>query len=315
MHCIAVTGSSGFFASKLLPLLVEAPGVERVVGLDIREPRFEHPRFSSRRTDITLPVVEVLREEAVESLIHLAFAVGPIHDQPRMAAVNLQGTRSVLKACGEVGLNRVMVVSSTKAYGAHPDNPVPLTEEARLRANQDYQYAWEKAQMDRMAQEFARAHPQAVVIIPRPCMVIGPGMRNFISRYASLPFVLAVAGHDPPMQFLHQEDLVVTLLELFLRGESGPYNVTPDDWMPLSEIAELVGKSLVRLPQLVARGLVGLSWRLHLGPLGVAPPSFLHFIRYPWVATSRKLQKELGVRFRYGTQEAVLRVRDRSRPG
>ncbi|MEK9144413.1 MAG: hypothetical protein AAB339_02245, partial [Elusimicrobiota bacterium] len=41
------------------------------------------------------------------------------------------------------------------AYGAHPDNPVPLTEESPLRPNMRFQYSRDKAETDRMFQDYA----------------------------------------------------------------------------------------------------------------------------------------------------------------
>src|SRR5947208_2428404 len=46
-------------------------------------------------------------------------------------------TAALLDAAGAVGVRHVVVLSSAAAYGAWPDNPIPLTEDAILRPNPD----------------------------------------------------------------------------------------------------------------------------------------------------------------------------------
>src|SRR5207248_3310243 len=76
------------------------------------------------------------------------------------AVVHLDGgleeTRALLDAAGAVGATHVVLLSSATVYGAWPNNPVPLTEDAPLRPNNELDFAarvvqrlaWLRARLD-----------------------------------------------------------------------------------------------------------------------------------------------------------------------
>ena len=76
-----------------------------------------------------------------------------------MARVNVGGTRRVLEAAGAAGLGKVVLVSSAAVYGAWPNNPVPLTEDAPLRPNPGFPLGVHKAELERLLAEWALARP------------------------------------------------------------------------------------------------------------------------------------------------------------
>ena len=49
---ILVTGSASHLAAALLPMLCARPEIERVTGVDLDPPRFQHTRFNPLRLDI-----------------------------------------------------------------------------------------------------------------------------------------------------------------------------------------------------------------------------------------------------------------------
>ena len=49
---IAVTGVSGFLGQRLLPLLDAIRRVDRIVGLDVRDPARRVARFEFHRVDV-----------------------------------------------------------------------------------------------------------------------------------------------------------------------------------------------------------------------------------------------------------------------
>ena len=70
-----------------------------------------------------------------------------------------------------------------------------------------------------------------------------------------------------------------------------------------SEVAGLVGKKLLRLPDGLLKFLIRMSWALHLQ--SESPASGLEFVKYPPVVSTDKLVKETGFRFHYSTEEAL----------
>ena len=59
--------------------------------------------------------------------------------------------------------------------------------------------------------------PRQAVAVLRACPVMGPNADNFISRAFSKPLLVAVRGHDPEMQMLHEEDLMEAMTACLLR--------------------------------------------------------------------------------------------------
>lgn len=66
-------------------------------------------------------------------MVHLAFIMAVTHNRKKAYDIDVNGTRNVLKACDKT--KKIIAVSSTSVYGAHPDNPEWLTEDRPLRGN------------------------------------------------------------------------------------------------------------------------------------------------------------------------------------
>ena len=78
-----------------------------------------------------------------------------------MYHIDVGGTQNVLEAAEGAGVQQVLVTSSATAYGAFPDNPVPMTEEHPVRGVPDFEYARDKAESDRLCQLWALRTPEA----------------------------------------------------------------------------------------------------------------------------------------------------------
>ena len=88
-----------------------------------------------------------------------------------------------------------MVTSSSTAYGAFPDNPVPIAEDWPVRGAPEFSYARDKADADRVCQLWAAEHPDRVMTIVRPCIVFGPNVDNYIVRsWENAPFFPVLDG-------------------------------------------------------------------------------------------------------------------------
>ena len=92
---VFVTGSSSHFAAALLPRLCARPEVERVAGIDLHPPRFEHPKFHAAQLDIRNPQLEGLLD-GHDALVHLAFVVlrGRMPER-EMFDINVNGSHKV----------------------------------------------------------------------------------------------------------------------------------------------------------------------------------------------------------------------------
>ena len=230
MVAIAVTGASGLVGTRLLSVLAGEPSVTRLVGLDVAEPERRARGLEFHRADVAHSELKPLLE-GIDVLVHLATVVDPIPDERLMARVNVEGTRRVLDAAAAVGVNKVVRVSSAAVYGAWPNNPVPLTEDAPLRPNSAFSPAVQGAEVERLLAEWRDEHPGSIVTTLRTAPVVGPGAGRLGSRLLLGRPPLRVRGAAPPVQATHVDDLVSALALVVLDDHPGTFNVASDGWL------------------------------------------------------------------------------------
>ncbi len=299
-----VTGGSGYIGSRMIERLVESDDTERIVIADVRPPKGSSSKIEFVECDVSGPKIHsLLRDEKADCLIHLAFILNPIHDLDKMYAVDVNGCQNVLSAAANAGVKHVLVTSSTTAYGAWPDNPVPIPEEQLVRGVPQFEYSRDKAESDRICQLWALQNPKATMTIVRPSMVMGPNVDNFISRsWKNFPFMPLLDGADPPIQFVHEDDLAEAMIGLLLGKKKGIFNITGDGTMTWSEGATAIGLKSRSISFKTMYRIAGALWKLH-APKTESPAGMLYFLRYPWVASNEKVKKELKWEPKYTTRE------------
>jgi UDP-glucose 4-epimerase len=298
-----VTGGSGYIGGRLIDLLTQDPENE-VLNLDLRPPATPRPRTRFQQMDVRDRGMRALLEsERPDALVHLAFVLNPMRDEQTMYDIDVNGTQNVLEAASAAGVGQLLVASSTTAYGAFPDNPVPLTEEHPVRGLPGYEYARDKTEIDRQCQLWAAQHPDRVMTIVRPTIVFGPNVDNYIVRFWSTsPFFPLLDGLDPDWQFVHEDDVVDAMSRLLAERRGGIFNLTADGTIKLSEAARLAGLKTRRMSTKLYRRIAKAAWGMHL-PRVEAPPGQIDFILYPWIASNEKLKAELGWTPRYTSRE------------
>jgi UDP-glucose 4-epimerase len=298
-----ITGGSGYIGSRLVERLAEREETERILICDVRPPRVFRPKVEYRELDVrdATKVREVVAAERPDALVHLAFILNPMHDEAAMYEIDVGGTHNVLEAASEAGVGQVLVTSSSTAYGAFPDNPVPLTEDHPVRGVPDFEYARDKAESDRLCQLWALRHSDRVMTIVRPCIVFGPNVDNYLVRlWTKQPFQADFGVPDPGIQFVHEDDVVEAIAVLLEGGHGGAFNVAGDGTLPVTECAEIIGLKRRRVPLGAMRRFAGLMWKLRAAE---TPPGSIHFAVHPWLVSNEKLKRETGWRPRHSSRE------------
>jgi UDP-glucose 4-epimerase len=285
-----ITGGSGYIGSRLVDHLSRRQDVERIEICDLQPPRHYKPKTGFTRLDVRdrAAVREVLERADADALVQLAFILNPVHDEQRMYDVDVNGTHNVLEAASRAGTRQVLVASSSTAYGAFADNPVPITEEQPVRGVRGFSYARDKTESDRLCQLWALEHPDRTMTIVRPCIVFGPNVDNYLVRlWTDAPFQPDAGKLDNEIQFVHEDDVVEAMIALLHGRHAGAYNVAGDGVMTLRECAELIGTPTVRMPLAAYRLLGRLFWALRIGE---APPGQIEFGIHPWIVSNDKLK-------------------------
>lgn len=303
MRGIAVTGVSGYLGSLIVQKLEKRDDVERIVGIDWKAPVSVSSKLKFICRDIREPLGDVLLENKVERAIHLAFAVKPSHDREGSRRINIHGARHFLEACERMSVRRFLYLSSHTVYGPYPDNPVPIGEDRPVRPLRSFPYSWDKAEADRMFQEFGERHGDYSVTVVRACSILGPRGAGSVSTGMFKPVMIRLLGYDPFIQFLHEDDLAELLVMLICGEHPGVFNAGGPGPLRYREIVSAAGRLCLPVPAGPLSVLLALTWRLKVQE--ESPPGGLEFIKYPIVLNTKKVEKETGFRFRYSSREAL----------
>jgi nucleoside-diphosphate-sugar epimerase len=322
VRTVVVTGAAGVLGRRVLERLGEQREPQRVIGIDRCVPAdasvFGGSAVMWRQLDLALapptgtsvgsdPLTELVT--GAQALIHLAWTTGDERSRLRPPDdANLAVLRRLLDAADAAPPAALVHLSSATVYGAWPDNPVPLTEDHPMRPNPELAYAVEKAEAERLVQEWAEDHPQVHVAILRPSVVVGGAERPLYRALGGT----RMPGSDEavrPVQFLHVDDLAAAALVACDRGLRGVYNVAPDAGTGEGTARALSGGvARLALPARVARRVAGWAWTV--ARRGV-PPEAAAYNRYPWVVAADRL-KAAGWAPRYTSEEALVMADERS---
>lgn len=188
-----VTGGTGFLGSNLALRLVERrwdvrilqrPGASRIL---LEGGPFEYCDGDVLAAETLLPAMQ-----GIDVVFHASGVVDYWNQGvERMYQVNVQGTRNVMQACLEAGIDRVVHVSSAAALGIHPNVIVDETFTFNVKPER-FIYGHSKYLAEEVVFEYVRLGLPVVLV--NPTTVIGP--RDI--RKVSSGMVVEVVKHCVP---------------------------------------------------------------------------------------------------------------------
>lgn len=300
---IAVTGSSGYVGTVLIPWLEEREDVDGILAMDVREPRQDlGSKVSFVQQDVSEPFPRLFAEHEIDTVVHLAYLLRQGRNREANRRVNVGGTRNTIEACRLGGVERLVYLSSTSVYGAHPDNPEVLTEEMPARPVTGFQYSEDKLASEWLLKEYASETSEVAVCILRCCPVMGANADNFIAKTFDKPFLVAISGASSAIQLIHEEDMARCLTMATMGHAEGLYNLAGARSISWEDLAAARGRRVISLPPWLLYPLTQLAWSLRLQ--SDSPAMGLDMIRYPWFASTEKIEREMGFRPRYSSGDA-----------
>ena len=302
---VLVTGVDTFWGGRVAQAFEGQPSVELVLGMGTGEPKVPLERTEFVRADQTYSILNrIVRATRVDTVVH-TFLVTNSSSVTRRALheVNVIGTLNLLAAAGAAGtsVRHVVVKSSTHVYGSSSRDPAWFDEGAHRNAPVTTQLERSLLEVESLVDDFAEDNPHVAVTVLRFANVLGSDIVTPISTDLRRRLLPAIAGYDPLVQFVEEDDVVRSLEHVTLNRIAGRFNVAGAGKLPWSEVAHLAGAHLLPLspiaPRLTCAPLLRLA-RLEL------PAELEALARYGrGVDTSRLLQT--GFSYRYTTAGTV----------
>jgi len=301
---VLITGCSGEIGRVLVQALLSDPEIERVVGVDLRQPDNFHPghfHFISR--NVREPLDALLRQHAIDTVVHAAFVVQPIHDSRLQYAIDVEGTRSVVRSAVAAKVENFVQLSSATVYGAHADQHEPLSEGSPLRPNRGLAYAEHKVAAEGIVEQFRSQGAFRAVTVLRSSFVAGPASRSALFRHISRRFAV-LPGAQSPLQLTHIDDLVEILRKIIHRTADGVFNVGAEGALTASQMMARLHNYSLTVPYPILRPLGAVAWKTRLSLLTEVPAEAIVLLRHPWRVRTDAVRTALDFRFRYDTRAA-----------
>jgi UDP-glucose 4-epimerase len=303
---VLVTGVARYLGGRLARMLLDAPGVDRVIGVDVVAPDDDLGDVEFVRADIRNPIIaKVIAAAEVDTVVHMNVIATPVTVGGRssMKEINVIGTMQLLAACQRApSVQRLVVKSSTSVYGSSAKDPALFTEDMDPKVLPRSGYGKDSVEVEGYVRGFARRRPDVGVVQLRFANVLGPGIRTAFTEYFKLPVIPTVFGYDPRLQFIHEDDCLDLMLAMTLDDHTGTYNAAGDGVVTLSQAIRRAGKPALPViaPLLSTTG--GLIRRTGLVDFS---PDQLRLLRYGRGVSSERIERQVGWRPAYSTVEAL----------
>ena len=267
-----------------------APRGVRVHVVDLRKKKFE----------------DVIRTELPTAIVHMGFVRHFRAGERTRHDVNVRGTKQLLDHCVNHAVQNLVVLSSSYVYGAFPENPYFMDEDAPLSASRSYPEIRDLVEVDTLASAYLWRYPHIRTCVLRPVNVLGYYVHSMIARYLRQSRVPTVMGFDPMMQFIHEEDVSEAIALSLEHGLQGVFNVVGPGEVPLHTAIRESGGKAISLPEPLMRPLFARLFKLGLIPY---PPGAIDYLKYPITLSGARFVEATNFRPLFGLEEIFHSIR------
>src|SRR5579864_2243703 len=303
---ILVTGVARWWGALVVQKLVEDPDVAEVIGIDIREPRYDLGRADYLRLDVRHSLIgKLVRAVGIDTVVHTLTRIDSFDMDPRRAhEMNVIGTLNLLAGCAGEGspVRRFVLKSSGHVYGSRFDLPIGLREDHRLDSNSRHQFVRDIVEVESYVSDFALRNPGISIVVLRFANSLNPQEPQPLARYLDLEVVPTVAGYDPPLQLIHRDDCVEAIALATKRGPAGAYNIASPGAEPLSKLLDAGGK--LHAPLLPPFGLELAAFAIRKAGIAFLSPQLLDLLRWGRSLSTAKAARALGFKASRDTRGA-----------
>jgi GDP-4-dehydro-6-deoxy-D-mannose reductase len=256
-----ITGAGGFIGSHLADSCV-AKGLEVVALTHGKTDNLNHLKGKIRTLDCDIAdkdaVFKIVAETKPDYVFHFAaqsFVMPSWKDPEGTFKSNIIGTRNILEAVREAGIDPLIVLAcSSAAYGFTLPSEIPISETKEFRPSSPY--AISKAATDHLGHMYARRYGMRILRL-RIFNTIGPrktgsALAEWSEQIAKIESkkqdVMKVGNLEGTVDFTDIRDFISAVWLLVEKGEPGDaYNTCSGTGRKMSDVLECM-KSLAKVP-------------------------------------------------------------------
>lgn len=263
--------------------VIAVVGAETDVGRRVAE---QLRRHRDGDTVVELPMSPGRLPDTCRTLVLMSYGDHDALARRRQSAV--AGLSELLEQATRCQVDQVVLLSSAMVYGAWPNNPVPLTEDALLRPDHDFVFARQLAAAELIVDTWRREDPRRRVAVVRPVPAMAEDGTSSVVRALAAGYGLRAGEDDAPCQFVHVDDVASAVSLAVEQQLDGVFNVAPEGAIPAATVRLLSGsRPRLRLPGRAADVAAQLRWRFQRGPI---PPGLRPYTRWSWLVASDRLR-------------------------
>jgi len=240
---VLITGATGFVGANLARALLERGARVRVLH------RLTSRLDALERLPVERVVGDILDPDSLCAAMQgcaLVFHVAAVAQYWRNHAdwvyrVNVEGTRNVVQAALQCGVERLVYTSSSAAIGPAPRPDAPADETQYLpEALRWFVYGHSKLLAEQEVQHAVEQGLSAVIV--NPTIVLGPGDLNFVSGSTIRAAVRGQLRILPPggSNLVHVQDVVAGHIAAAERGRTGERYILGGENLTHRRAAEII---------------------------------------------------------------------------
>lgn len=301
---VLVTGGSGYFGGCMVNALKRAGHTVRVFDVIDSTDRPEDVEFVQGDIRDGDAVMAACRDVQV---VHHNVAQVPLAKDPdAFWTVNRDGAQALFSACHQLGVRKVVNMSSSAVFGVPRQNPV--TEDTAPSPCEDYGRA--KLAAEEIAQEFRSKGLDITTIRPRTILGGGRlGIMQILFEWTRKGRNLPVLGAGENLyQLVHAEDLASACMLAARKPGGAIYNIGAKKFGTMRDTLEALakhagtGSQVVSVPEWPA--VVGMRVGSHLRASPLAPYHWLMYGKSLYFDVSRA-EQALGWTAKFSNAEMI----------
>jgi len=225
------------------------------------------------------------------------------NDPEKRFQLHVVGTKTILDLCLKFEIKKIILLSSFHVYGALGDNPIFIKEDSTLKASLNFPELRDLVEMDHLATNWMWKHQSQIeMLVLRPCNIVGPQIKNAMTKYLTSPYTPYPIDYKPMFQFLHEFDMANILLRSLEEIPTGVYNIAPNEFISLGEARKLIGNK--GLP--FSMYITSLVAKILKKRFPFLPDYIIEYLKFSCLINGEQIQKHLGEDiFKYNIRETL----------